>query len=86
MVKVTMLFVLLVAVQALGTNSTTTAAQAINSLGVDRLARAARPDQNALLSPYSIQCSATALAGAGYDADDAVGERLWRSTPLFSPR
>jgi len=39
---------------------------AINALGLDLLAQTGRPDDNALLSPYSIQC-ALAMAYAGAD-------------------
>jgi len=46
--------------------STSTAATAINALGIDLLRKAGEPDSNALLSPYSIQ-SALAMAFAGSD-------------------
>ena len=39
---------------------------AINSLGIDLLARTSKPTENALISPYSIQC-ALAMAYAGAD-------------------
>ncbi len=42
------------------------AANAINSLGVDLLHRVGKPDENALISPYSIQ-SAMVMAYAGAD-------------------
>jgi serpin B len=42
------------------------AANAINSLGVDLLHRVGKPDENALLSPYSIQ-TAMVMAYAGAD-------------------
>jgi serine protease inhibitor len=42
------------------------AAAAVNALGVDLLKKTAKPDANALLSPYSIQ-SALAMAYAGAD-------------------
>jgi len=45
---------------------TTTAANAINSLGIDLLAKTGNPDENALLSPYSIQ-TALAMTYAGAD-------------------
>ena len=45
---------------------TSTAATAINALGIDLLRKADEPDANLLLSPYSIQ-SALALAFAGSD-------------------
>jgi serpin B len=41
-------------------------ATAINDLGLDLLTRTGKPDENALLSPYSIQC-ALAMAYAGAD-------------------
>src|SRR5262245_24538504 len=41
-------------------------ATAINALGLDLLTRTGKPDENALLSPYSIQC-ALAMAYAGAD-------------------
>ena len=47
-------------------NATSVAANAVNTLGIELLARVARPNQNALLSPYSIQ-SALAMAYAGAD-------------------
>jgi serpin B len=41
-------------------------ATAINALGLDLLTRTGKPDENVLLSPYSIQCAlAMAYAGAG---------------------
>jgi serpin B len=46
--------------------STSTAATAINALGIDLLRKASDPDSNALLSPYSMQ-SALAMAFAGSD-------------------
>ena len=45
-------------------DDTSVAATAVNALGVDLLARIAKPDENALLSPYSIQ-SALAMTYAG---------------------
>jgi serpin B len=42
------------------------ATSAINSLGIDLLAKTGKPDQNALLSPYSIQ-DALAMTYAGAD-------------------
>src|SRR5215813_2855671 len=41
-------------------------ATAINALGLDLLTRTGKPDENELLSPYSIQC-ALAMAYAGAD-------------------
>jgi serpin B len=46
--------------------ATAIAAEAINNLGIELLAHASTPGQNALLSPYSIQ-SALAIAYAGAD-------------------
>jgi len=43
-----------------------TSTTAINTLGLELLARTGKPDENALLSPYSIQC-ALAMAYAGAD-------------------
>lgn len=68
MLKATVLCAFLAAMHALASDSTATAAKAINSLGVDLLARTAKPNQNALLSPYSIQ-SAVAMAYAGAAGD-----------------
>jgi len=46
-------------------NSMDNSATAINALGLDLLARTGKPSENALLSPYSIQCAlAMAYAGA----------------------
>jgi len=45
-------------------DATSVAATAVNALGVDLLARVSKPDENALLSPYSIQ-SALAMTYAG---------------------
>jgi serpin B len=53
--------------------ATSTAATAINALGVDLLHKTARPDANALISPYSIQ-SALAMTYAG--ADGATREEM----------
>jgi len=48
--------------------STSVAARAINALGIELLRQTAKPDANALLSPYSIQ-SALAMAYAGAEGD-----------------
>jgi serpin B len=48
------------------TNLMETSATAINLLGLDLLARTGQPTQNAVISPYSIQC-ALAMAYAGAD-------------------
>jgi serpin B len=45
-------------------DDTSVSATAVNALGVDLLSRVAKPDENALLSPYSIQ-SALAMTYAG---------------------
>jgi len=45
-------------------DDTSVAATAVNALGVDLLACVAKPNENALLSPYSIQ-SALAMTYAG---------------------
>jgi serpin B len=47
-------------------DATSVAATAVNTLGLELLHRVANPDQNALLSPYSIQ-SGLAMAYAGAD-------------------
>src|SRR5438132_14433295 len=55
---------LLSAAPVLAAESTSTAANAINALGIDLLRKAEPPAANALLSPYSIQ-SALAMVYAG---------------------
>ena len=57
---------LLSAAPVLAAEPTSTAAKAINALGIDLLRKAEPPDANALLSRYSIQ-SALAMAYAGAD-------------------
>src|ERR1041384_1889140 len=52
--------------QIFAAEPTSTAATAINSLGVDLLNKTAKPDANALLSPYSLQ-SALVMTYAGAD-------------------
>jgi serpin B len=47
-------------------NVMNTSTTAINTLGLELLARTGKPDENALLSPYSIQC-ALAMVYAGAD-------------------
>src|SRR5436853_2932180 len=64
--KILLFASLLSAVPVLAAEPTSTAAKAINALGIDLLRKAEPPDANALLSPYSIQ-SALAMAYAGAD-------------------
>ena len=52
----------------LAVEPTSTAANAINALGIDLFRRTCRPQANALLSPYSIQ-SALVMAYAGAEGD-----------------
>jgi len=52
----------------LAADKTSIAAQAVNGLGLDLLAKATDANSNALLSPYSIQ-TAMAMAYAGADGD-----------------
>jgi serpin B len=66
MLKAALLSTLLATVQTFASESTGTAAKAINSLGIELLSKTSKPDQNALLSPYSIQ-SALAMTYAGAD-------------------
>ena len=61
---------ILVSVQ-LHAMDTITAANAINSLGIDLLAKTGKPDENSLLSPYSIQ-SGLAMTYAGADGQTRV--------------
>jgi serpin B len=67
MLRTTALILVLATAPAVAKDNTMTpAANAINALGLELLPRAAQPNQNALLSPYSIQ-SALAMAYAGAD-------------------
>lgn len=66
MLKAAFFSILIAIAQAFASESTGTAAKAINSLGIELLAKTSKPDQNALLSPYSIQ-SALAMTYAGAD-------------------
>ena len=52
------------AAQLHAADATSTAVYAINALGIDLLAKTAKPNENALLSPYSIQ-NALAMTYAG---------------------
>jgi serpin B len=66
MKKLPLLFMTLfsLAVSQLHAADTDTAATAVNALGIDLLAKIGKPDENALLSPYSIQ-NALAMTYAG---------------------
>ena len=64
--KILLFATFLSAAPVLAAEPTSTAAKAINALGIDLLRKAEPPDANALLSPYSIQ-SALAMAYAGAD-------------------
>ena len=64
--KILLFAAFLSAAPVLAAEPTSTAAKAINALGIDLLRKAEPPDANALLSPYSIQ-SALAMAYAGAD-------------------
>ena len=65
LLSLTMCFAL-VALQLHAAETTSTAANAINALGIDLLAKTGKPDENAVLSPYSIQVS-LAMLYAGVD-------------------
>jgi serine protease inhibitor len=71
--KVLLLATLLPAAPMLAAEPTSTAASAINALGIDLLRKSGEPNANALLSPYSVQ-SALAMAYAG--ADGATREEM----------
>jgi serpin B len=64
--KVLLLALLLPVAPRLADEPISTAASAINALGIDLLRKSGEPNANALLSPYSIQ-SALAMAYAGAD-------------------
>lgn len=66
MLKALLSYLCLITASTFAADATATAATAINSLGVDLLAKTTKPDENALLSPYSIQ-SALAMTYAGAD-------------------
>ena len=58
-------------------NDTDTAATAINTLGIDLLAKTGKPSENALLSPYSIQeALAMTYAGAAGKTRDEMAATL----------
>lgn len=59
-------FFLTVSTSFAATDLMQTSTTAINALGLELLARTGKPSQNALISPYSIQC-ALAMAYAGAD-------------------
>jgi serpin B len=73
--KITLLSFLLLAGSVSAADSTNSAATAINALGLDLLPKVGRSNDNALLSPYSIQ-SALAMTYAG--ADGATRAEMMR--------
>lgn len=68
-------FVTMLPVFGQSTNSSSLAASALNAVGVDLLHQAGHADQNALLSPYSIE---TALAMTYAGADGKTREEMAR--------
>ena len=70
-------FAALAAGQLRAGDTTSTAATAINALGIDLLAKTGKPGENALLSPYSIQNAlAMTYAGAAGGTRDEMAKAL----------
>ena len=75
MTKPIILCLLLAAAPAFAADSGTAAASAVNALGIDLLAHAAKPGENTVLSPYAIQ---TALVMTYAGAEGETREQMAR--------
>lgn len=72
-----LLFLCLLTTTSLASDSTAPAASAINLFGLDLLRKTARPDANALLSPYSLETGLVmTYAGAGGVTRDEMAKVL----------
>lgn len=76
-ITTSLLFLCLLTTTSLASDSTAPAASAINLFGLDLLRKTARPDANALLSPYSLETGLVmTYAGAGGVTRDEMAKVL----------